>query len=252
MITAENVYKYFDGDEVLHDISAEFYRGKTNLVIGQSGSGKTVLIKCLIGLHEVSKGAIYFDDLNFTEMDISGRKKLRTRVGMLFQGGALFDSMSVEENVKFPLEMYTKDSDQKKRERVNFCLEKVDLKGTNGKFPGELSGGMVKRVAIARAIALNPDYLFCDEPNSGLDPRTASRIDNLIYDLTKEFNMTTVINTHDMNSVLEIGDNVLYIEKGKAAWKGDKEKFLSSDNESLNNFIYTNEMTRMLKNMKKK
>ncbi len=252
MITTEHVYKYFEDEEVLQDISAEFYPGKTNLIIGQSGSGKTVLIKCLIGLHEVSKGTVYFDDLNFTKMDINGRKKLRTKVGMLFQGGALFDSMSVEENVMFPLEMYTKDSYQKKRERVNFCLEKVDLKGTNGKFPGELSGGMVKRVAIARAIALNPDYLFCDEPNSGLDPRTASRIDNLIYDLTKEFNMTTVINTHDMNSVLEIGDNVLYIEKGKAAWKGDKESFLISDNESLNNFIYTNEMTRMLKNLKKK
>jgi phospholipid/cholesterol/gamma-HCH transport system ATP-binding protein len=251
MITAKNVFKAFGDDEVLHDISTEFRRGDTNLIIGQSGSGKTVLIKCLVGLHEVTSGAIFFDEKNFTEMGISGRKELRTKIGMLFQGGALFDSMSVEENVMFPLELYTKDTYKQKLERVNFCLEKVDLAGDNGKYPGELSGGMVKRVAIARAIALNPDYLFCDEPNSGLDPRTASRIDNLIYDLTKEFNMTTVINTHDMNSVLEIGDNVLYIENGRAAWKGNKDKFLISDNESLNNFIYTNEMTRMLKKLKK-
>ncbi len=247
MIIAKNIYKRFGDTEVLKDITAEFYRGQTNLVIGQSGSGKTVLIKCLVGLHEVSDGAIYFDDDNFTDMPNSGRKKLRKKIGVLFQGGALFDSMTVEENVMFPLEMYTKDSYEKKLERVNFCLEKVALEGANDKYPGELSGGMVKRVAIARAIALNPEYLFCDEPNSGLDPRTASRIDNLIYDLTKEFNMTTVINTHDMNSVLEIGDNVLFIEKGEAAWTGNNKNFLKSENESLEQFIYTNEMTRMLK-----
>jgi len=247
MIKAKNIYKRFGDTEVLKGITAEFHRGKANLVIGQSGSGKTVLIKCLVGLHEVSEGAIFFDDINFADMRLAERKKLRKRIGVLFQGGALFDSMTVEENVMFPLEMYSKDSYEKKLERVNFCLEKVDLKGANEKYPGELSGGMVKRVAIARAIALNPEYLFCDEPNSGLDPRTASRIDNLIYDLTKEFNMTTVINTHDMNSVLEIGDNVLFIEKGKAAWTGSNKNFLNSDNEALNRFIYTNEMTRMLK-----
>lgn len=250
MITARNVYKRFGEDEVLKDITAEFRRGEANLVIGQSGSGKTVLIKCLVGLHEVSDGAVFFDEKNFTTMPLKDRKLLRAKIGMLFQAGALFDSMSVEENIMFPLEMYTKDSSQKKRERVNYCLNKVDLKGANNKYPGELSGGMVKRVAIARSIALNPDYLFCDEPNSGLDPRTASLIDNLIYDLTKEFEMTTVINTHDMNSVLEIGDSVLYIENGKAAWTGDKTNFLTSGNESLDKFIYTNEMTRMLKNTK--
>jgi phospholipid/cholesterol/gamma-HCH transport system ATP-binding protein len=247
MIIAKNIYKRFGDTEVLKDITAEFHRGKANLVIGQSGSGKTVLIKCLVGLHEVSDGAIYFDEVNFTSMPDSGRKKLREKVGVLFQGGALFDSMTVEENVMFPLEMYSKDSYEKKLERVNFCLEKVALEGANNKLPGELSGGMVKRVAIARAIALNPEYLFCDEPNSGLDPRTASRIDNLIYDLTQEFNMTTVINTHDMNSVLEIGDNVLFIEKGEVAWTGSNKNFLHSENEALERFIYTNEMTRMLK-----
>lgn len=247
MIKAQNIYKRFGEAEVLKDVTAEFYRGKANLVIGQSGSGKTVLIKCLVGLHEVSEGAIYFDEDNFTSMSDSGRKNLRKKIGMLFQGGALFDSMSVQENIMFPLEMYTKDSFSKKLERVNFCLEKVDLKGVNDKYPGELSGGMAKRVAIARAIAPNPEYLFCDEPNSGLDPRTASRIDNLIHDLTKEFNMTTVINTHDMNSVLEIGENVLYIEEGRAAWAGSNKNFLTSENESLEHFIYTNEMTRLLK-----
>lgn len=251
MIKAKNIHKKFGDTKILKDVTAEFHQGKTNLVIGQSGSGKTVLIKCLIGLHEVSDGAIFFGKDNFTAMPDSGRKKLRKKIGVLFQGGALFDSMSVEENVMFPLEMYTKDSYEKKLERVNFCLEKVDLEEANNKYPGELSGGMVKRVAIARAIALNPDYLFCDEPNSGLDPRTASRIDNLIYNLTKEFNMTTVINTHDMNSVLKIGDNVLFIEKGKAAWTGSNKNFLKSENESLERFIYTNEMTRMLKQILK-
>ncbi|HKK10916.1 MAG TPA: ATP-binding cassette domain-containing protein, partial [Bacteroidales bacterium] len=179
MIRAQNIYKRFGETEILKDVTAEFHRGKANLVIGQSGSGKTVLIKCLVGLHEVSEGAIYFDENNFTSMSDSGRKNLRKKIGMLFQGGALFDSMTVQENIMFPLEMYTKDSFSKKLERVNFCLAKVDLKGANDKYPGELSGGMVKRVAIARAIALNPEYLFCDEPNSGLDPRTASLIDNL-------------------------------------------------------------------------
>lgn len=252
MIRADNVHKEFGEVEILKGISAEFNRGETNLIIGQSGSGKTVLIKCLIGLHKVTEGNVFFDDMNYTTMSSGQQKKIRSKIGMLFQGGALFDSMNVQENVMFPLEMYTKDSYEQKLERVNYCLEKVDLKGANNKFPGELSGGMVKRVAIARAIAPSPDYLFCDEPNSGLDPRTASRIDNLIYDLTKEFHMTTVINTHDMNSVLEIGDNVMFLEKGLVAWKGSKDNFLNSGTEALDNFIYTNEMTRLLKENYKK
>lgn len=248
MIEAKNVCKSFDGVAVLKNVSASFESSKTNLIIGQSGSGKTVFMKSLIGIYEIDSGSVYYDDINFTKMSVSEKKKTHAMVGMIFQGGALFDSMNVEENVMFPLHMHTHMSEQEKLERVNFCLEKVDLSGSNKKRTGELSGGMVKRLAIARAIALNPKYLFCDEPNSGLDPRTAARIDKLIFNLTKEFHMTTIINTHDMNSVLQIGENVIYIHEGQSWWQGTRDNILDSDNEALNNFIYTNEMIKKLKN----
>lgn len=250
MIEARNVTKIFDGAAVIKDVSAQFNKGITNLIIGQSGSGKTVLMKCLVGLHEVDDGSVYFDEENFTEMGWKKRKSLRQKVGMLFQGGALFDSMNVEQNVMFPLHLYWESSYEEKLERVNFCLSKVDLEGVNNKMPGELSGGMVKRVAIARAIALNPQYLFCDEPNSGLDPINSKRIDKLIYDLTVEFNMTTIINTHDMNSVMEIGYNVAFIYEGLLWWAGTKDEILETGNNELNDFIYTNEAIKRLKNIK--
>ncbi|MEA3505448.1 MAG: ATP-binding cassette domain-containing protein [Bacteroidota bacterium] len=247
MIRTENIEKSFGEKKILNSISIKFEPGKTNLIIGQSGSGKTVLMKSLVGLHEIDSGHIYFDDRNFTLLKEKDRKSIRKEIGILFQGGALFDSLSVEGNIMFPLNMHTNYNYKKKLERVNFCLKKVDLPNSNNLMPGELSGGMVKRVAIARAIALNPKYLFCDEPNSGLDPRTASIIDNLIFDLTKEFNMTTVINTHDLNSVLEIGDKISYIHQGNLWWEGNNKEILKSDNEELNDFIYTNELTRRLR-----
>lgn len=247
MIEAREVTKQFEGTDVIKDISVKFERGITNLIIGQSGSGKTVLMKCLVGLHEVDDGVVYFEDNNFTQMRRDQRKDLRKQMGMLFQGGALFDSLNVEQNVMFPLNLYWENSYEEKLERVNFCLEKVDLEGVNDKMPGELSGGMVKRVAIARAIALNPKFLFCDEPTSGLDPKTAKRIDKLIYDLTNEFNMTTIMNSHDMNSVLEIGYNIAFIYRGKLWWTGTKDEILDTDNEQLNDFIYTNEMIKRFK-----
>ncbi|MCF8309397.1 MAG: ATP-binding cassette domain-containing protein [Bacteroidales bacterium] len=250
MIEARVVTKQFEGTDVIKDISAKFERGITNLIIGQSGSGKTVLMKCLVGLHEVDEGSVYFEDNNFTYMTRDQRKDLRKQMGMLFQGGALFDSLNVEQNVRFPLDLYWESPYKEKLERVNFCLEKVDLAGVNDKMPGELSGGMVKRVAIARAIALNPKFLFCDEPTSGLDPKTAKRIDKLIYDLTCEFNMTTIMNSHDMNSVLEIGYNIAFIYRGKLWWTGTKDEILESDNKELNDFIYTNEMIKRFKKKK--
>lgn len=250
MIEARKITKEFDGTAVIKDISATFKQGTTNLIIGQSGSGKTVLMKCLVGLHEVNDGAVYFNEANFTKMNWKERKDLRRKVGMLFQGGALFDSLNVEQNVMFPLELYWDSNYEEKLERVNFCLEKVGLAGVNNKMPGELSGGMVKRVAIARAISLNPKYLFCDEPNSGLDPINSKRIDQLIYDLTVEFNMTTIINTHDMNSVMEIGYNIAFVNKGLLWWTGNKEEILDTDNEVLNEFIYTNEAIKRLKEIK--
>ncbi len=247
MIKAIDVQKSFSDTKVLKGVNAEFHKGKTNLIIGQSGSGKTVTLKCLVGLYNIDSGRILYDNRDISSISLKERRHIRKEIGMLFQGGALFDSMTVEENILFPLEMHTQQSKKEKINRVNFCLERVDLKGANKKYPGELSGGMIKRVAIARAIALNPKYLLCDEPNSGLDPKTANIIDKLIHKITVDFNMTTIINTHDMNSVLEIGENIVFIKDGKVEWDGNKDTFLFTDNESLNSFIYANKITQQLK-----
>ncbi len=248
MIEVKNISKSFDGTRVLHNISSTFERGKTNLIIGRSGSGKTVLLKSILGLYDVDEGSIRYHDREFTIMREHERKLLRRELGMVFQGGALFDSLSVEENVRFPLDMFTVLSPKEKLVRVDFCLEHVGISQSNHLFPSEISGGMQKRVAIARAIALNPKYLFCDEPNSGLDPETATRIDNLIRDLTVEFQMTTIINTHDMNSVIEIGDTVLFIHKGEKCWEGSRSNILDSDNQVLNDFIFANKLYAQMKN----
>ncbi|MEI6575428.1 MAG: ATP-binding cassette domain-containing protein [Bacteroidota bacterium] len=247
MIEARNITKSFRDKLVLDDVSVTFKEGKTNLIIGQSGSGKTVLMKCLVGLFTPDSGEINYDDRKISSLSFSEMKDIRQEIGMLFQGGALFDSLSVEENVMFPLTMFTKMTLAEKRDRANFCLTRVNLVNVNKLYPSEVSGGMKKRVAIARAIALNPKYLFCDEPNSGLDPITANVIDNLISEITVEYNITTVVNTHDMNSVMEIGDKIAYINKGKLWWEGDKEEILRSDNKELNEFVYSTELTRRLK-----
>jgi phospholipid/cholesterol/gamma-HCH transport system ATP-binding protein len=247
VIKAENISKSFGDNHVLKNVSVVFNKGKTNLIIGQSGSGKTVLMKCLVGLHEVDQGDILFDDRNFSEMSFKERKEIRQEIGMLFQGGALFDSLTVEQNVMFPLTMFTKQSMEEKKERVNFCLKWVNLENANKLYPAELSGGMIKRVAIARAISMNPKYLFCDEPNSGLDPHTSGVIDDLIQRLTYEFNITTVVNTHDMNSVIKIGDNISLIYKGELWWEGNKNEILDTDNKELNDFVFGTELTKRLK-----
>jgi len=247
MIRLESVDKYFDKTQVLTDISAVFEPGKTNLIIGQSGSGKTVLLKCIVGLHSISGGEIYYDDRAFSVMGQKEQKSIRQEIGMVFQAGALFDSMTVEQNVSFPLDIYSQMSREKKLDRVNFCLERVDLDNVNKLYPAEISGGMKKRVAIARAIALNPKYLFCDEPNSGLDPKTAMRIDDLIREITREYNMTTIINTHDMNSVLEIGEKVVFIANGEKSWEGSKEEILNTDNKKLNEFVFASPMMKKIK-----
>ncbi|MCF6332193.1 MAG: ATP-binding cassette domain-containing protein [Draconibacterium sp.] len=248
MIEVKNLHKAFDGDEVLKGISSRFEKGKTNLIIGRSGSGKTVLLKSILGLYDVDSGEIWYNDLNFTETNERDRKKLRQEIGMVFQGGALFDSISVEENVRFPLDMFTTMTYGEKQNRVEFCLDHVNIEKKAFKLnPSEISGGMQKRVAIARAIALNPKYLFCDEPNSGLDPETATVIDKLIQSLTKEFQMTTIINTHDMNSVIEIGESVLFISNGEKEWVGTKNEILNSENKKLNDFIFANKLYAQLK-----
>ncbi|MCF8217980.1 MAG: ATP-binding cassette domain-containing protein [Bacteroidales bacterium] len=247
MIKAENISKSFQGTNVLNDVSATFKKGQNNLIIGQSGSGKTVMMKCIVGLLEVDKGNIFYDDRNFNKMSFKQRKELRREIGMLFQGGALFDSMNVEENVMFPLTMFTKWTYKERQDRVNFCLERVNLNNVNHLYPDELSGGMQKRVAIARAISMNPKYLFCDEPNSGLDPRTSVMIDELIDELTRDFEMTTIINTHDMNSVLSMGDQIIFINKGEIAWKGNKDEILTTNNKTINDFVYVTEMAKRLK-----
>ena len=247
MIEVQNLSKSFKENLVLDDISVKLERGKTNLIIGESGSGKTTFLKCLIGLHSIDNGEILFDNRKFSKMNDKNIRKFRQEIGVLFQGGALYDYLSVEENIMFPLNMFTKLSLKEKRERVNFCLSKVNLEKTNDLFPSELSGGMTKRVAIARAIALNPKYLFCDEPNSGLDPQTAIIIDNLIQEITQEYNITTIVNTHDMNSVMEIGDNIAFIHKGKLAWQGDKDLIVSSKTKELNDFVFASKLFKKLK-----
>ncbi len=247
MIEVKNVCKSFDGVEVLKSISAVFHAGKTNLIIGQSGSGKTVLMKSIIGIHHVTSGQILYNNRDFTKMKANEVKKLRQEVGMLFQGSALFDSMTVEENVRFPLLMFSNMDKDAIDERVNFCLKRVNLNNANKLFPSEISGGMQKRVAIARAIVLQPTYLFCDEPNSGLDPKTAIVIDQLIQEITYEYNITTIINTHDMNSVMEIGDHILFINKGEKAWEGNKQSIFESDNEDLNNLVFASDLFKTIK-----
>jgi phospholipid/cholesterol/gamma-HCH transport system ATP-binding protein len=250
MIEFNNIKKSFGDKVVLDGMSHVMETGKTNLIIGTSGSGKTVLQKCLVGLIEPDEGEIKYDGVSFTDMTNDDRKMLRQQVGMLFQGSALFDSMTVEENIMFPLSMFTNDSYEKKLKRVNEVLDRVNLVDANKKFPSEISGGMKKRVGIARAVVLNPKYLFCDEPNSGLDPQTSMVIDRLIKELTIEYNMTTIINTHDMNSVMEIGDNILYMVLGKKEWSGNSKEIIFSENKLLNEFIFASEFLQDAKNMR--
>jgi phospholipid/cholesterol/gamma-HCH transport system ATP-binding protein len=247
MINVKNINKSFNGKLVLDNISVTFETGKTNLIIGKSGSGKTVLLKSIVGLHEVDSGEVWFEDTLFNKLSFKDRKEIRSEIGMLFQGSALFDSLTVEQNVRFPLDMFTEKSEQEKIERINFCLKRVNINNVNDLFPAELSGGMKKRVAIARAISLNPKYLFCDEPNSGLDPITAILIDALIKELTEEYSMTTIINTHDMNSVMEIGEKVIFISDGVKCWEGNKNEILHSDNETLNDFVFANSLAKQLR-----
>jgi len=244
MIEVAHLHKYFDQREVLNDISLSFEPGKANLIIGQSGSGKTVLMKCLIGLYTAEKGSILYDGRNVSEMDKTDKNRIAQEMGILFQGSALFDSMTVEENVMFPLTMFTDKSLKEKQERVDFCLQRVNLDNANKLYPSQISGGMKKRVAIARAIALNPKYLFCDEPNSGLDPKTSLIIDQLIYEITQEYNITTVVNTHDMNSVMEIGDTVSFIFQGKLCWRGSNKEILDVDNQEVHDFIYASKFAQ--------
>ena len=247
MIEINNIDKSFGDTQVLYDVSFKFEQGKTNLIIGQSGSGKSVLTKCIVGLHTPEKGNIFYDGIDFLAMKTSEKKAIRKEIGMLFQGGALFDSLTVIENVMFPLKMFTKMSKAEMMERANFCLERVNIVNKNNLFPSEISGGMQKRVAIARAIAMKPKYLFCDEPNSGLDPLTAILIDNLIREITEEYNMTTVVITHDMNSVLEIGDKIMFIYEGHNHWTGDKDSIVSTSNKEVNEFVYSSKFLKLFK-----
>ena len=248
MIKVKGIHKSFGEHHVLKGIDFVFETGKTNLIIGKSGAGKTVLLKLLVGLLKPSEGEIWYDEVCFNNLEKKELQKLRMDVGMLFQGNALFDSMTIEENIRFPLDMFSKMNLKEKKERVNYCLSRVEMEGINNKFPSEISGGMQKRVGIARAIVLNPKYLFVDEPNSGLDPKTAITIDELIKDITKEFNITTVINTHDMNSVMEIGENICLLHMGKLAWQGNKDEVLDSENEMLSDFIFASPFLKRLRN----
>ena len=247
MIEVINVDKSFDGNPVLKNISAVFETGKVNMIIGQSGSGKTVLMKSIIALHRIDSGQILFDGLNVPSMKTKELKNLRKEMGMLFQGSALFDSMTVAENVMFPIEIFSGLPKEEAYDRVKFCLERVELGHAADLYPSEISGGMQKRAAIARAIALNPKYLFCDEPNSGLDPKTALVIDQLIHEITKEYNMTTIINTHDMNSVMELGENIIFIYKGEKHWQGSKDELFNSDNKELNDFVFASDLFQLVK-----
>jgi len=247
MIELSHLYKSFDDKDVLKDISTVFDAGKTNLIIGQSGSGKTVLVKCIVGLFEPSRGEVLYDGRNFCVMTTRERTLLRREMGMIFQNAALFDSMNVLENVMFPLDMFSKETYERRKKRAEYCLDRVNLLEAASKYPGEISGGMQKRVAIARAISLNPRYLFCDEPNSGLDPKTSLVIDELIHGITREFGITTIVNTHDMNSVMGIGEHILYIFQGRAEWEGTKDEVVSSKNKNLNDFIFASDFFRKMK-----
>jgi phospholipid/cholesterol/gamma-HCH transport system ATP-binding protein len=247
MITVKHLNKSFNRKSILSNISVVFETGKTNLIIGMSGSGKTVLLKSIVGLHEIDSGEIWFENTLFNKLSFKDKKDIRSEIGMLFQGSALFDSLTVEQNVRFPLDMFTEKTNEEKIERVNFCLNRVNIINANKLFPAELSGGMKKRVAIARAIALNPKYLFCDEPNSGLDPITAILIDALIKELTEEYMMTTIVNTHDMNSVMEIGEKIIFISNGIKCWEGTKDDILHSNCGSLNDFVFANSLAKKLK-----
>ncbi len=251
MIQVSQIEKSFAGAKVLHSVSADFVEGKTNLIIGQSGSGKTVLLKCIVGLHTPDHGSIIYDGRDYLSAESKVKKNIRKEIGMVFQGGALFTSETIQDNVMFPLNMFTKQSKKEKLFRVNECLERVGITGTNTLFPSELSGGMQKRAAIARAIVLNPKYLFCDEPNSGLDPKTSIKIDELISDITKEYNITTIINTHDMNSLMQIGDYILFLNHGKKEWEGNMKEIFNADSEAFNDFVFASEMAKTLVNQKK-
>ncbi|MCK9325426.1 MAG: ATP-binding cassette domain-containing protein [Bacteroidales bacterium] len=247
MIRLESISKSFEGNPAIAEVSASFQQGKPNLIIGRSGSGKTVLMKCIIGLLTPDSGEIFYENRALSSLNITQRSALRQEMGVVFQGGALFDSLTVEQNLKLPMEFFTDWSRSEKTRRANFCLERVNLPGVNKLYPAELSGGMKKRVAIARSIVLNPKYLFCDEPNSGLDPQTAILIDNLLLELTREFNMTTIINTHDLNSVMEIGEKILFLSKGRRCWEGTREEILVSDNQTLNNFVFASQLMKKIK-----
>ncbi len=249
MIEVSNISKSFGDTQILFDISAKFETGQVNLIIGASGQGKSVLTKCIVGLHEVDEGAVNYDDRVFSEMSIKSRKVIRQEIGMLFQGSALFDSLSVIENVMFPLKMFTSMTKEERMERANFCLERVGIINKNNLLPAETSGGMQKRIAIARAIAMNPKYLFCDEPNSGLDPKTSILIDNLIKEITYEYNMTTIVITHDMNSVIEIGDHIVFINQGRNWWQGNNQEILRTDNKEVVDFVYA---SNFMKNLREK
>jgi len=252
MIEVNKISKSFNNIKIIKDISATFEKGKTNLIIGQSGSGKTVLMKCLLGLHEVDNGDILFDGEKFQKEEISKISDLRKKMGMVFQGSALFDSMSVIDNIMFPLRMFSNSSQSEMEDRAREVIRRVDLKDVDEKFPSEISGGMKKRVAIARAIVLNPKYLFCDEPNSGLDPKTAIIIDKLIQEITVEYNITTVVNTHDMNSVMEIGDKIIFLVEGKKIWEGNNNEILDTDDKMINDFVYSSELFKKVKLTQKK
>jgi phospholipid/cholesterol/gamma-HCH transport system ATP-binding protein len=244
LIEIRNINKTFGDRHIVKNVSFSFLPGKTNLIIGESGSGKTTILKLMVGLHKIDSGEILYDGLNFPELDRTEQQEVRKQIGMLFQGGALFDSQTLEENVRFPLDMFTDLSKQEKNDRVNFCLQRVKLEGKNKLYPAELSGGMKKRAALARAIANNPKYLFVDEPNSGLDPKTAIVIDDLIKDITEDFNITTIIVTHDMNSVMEIGENILFIHKGESWWTGEKSEILQTGNQELTDFVFASEFIK--------
>ena len=252
MIKVNNISKSFVNTQVITNISATFEKGKTNLIIGQSGSGKTVLMKCLLGLYDVDNGEIFFDEKKYDKDNISNMSNLRKQIGMVFQGSALFDSMTVLDNIMFPLRMFSSKTESEMISRAKEVIDRVDLKDSDDKYPSEISGGMKKRVAIARAIVLNPKYLFCDEPNSGLDPKTAIIIDKLIQEITVEYNITTIINTHDMNSVMEIGDKIIFLVEGKKIWEGNNREILNTDDKLINDFVYSSEIFKKVKLSQKK